>query len=57
MFTVLMALIFQATYLLGTPMQEGLGEGLDWVQAQWWQPALASAPAWLRLAAGRRVAG
>ena len=48
MFTVLMALIFQATYLLGTPMQEGLGEGLDWVQAQWWQPALASAPAWLR---------
>lgn len=48
MFAVLMALIFQATYLLGSPLQEALGSGLEWLQAALWQPALAGAPAWLQ---------
>lgn len=43
-FFAAMFLMFQAVYALGTPMQELLGSGFDWIQANALEPLLGGAP-------------
>ncbi|MDP1636293.1 MAG: ferrous iron transporter B, partial [Gallionellaceae bacterium] len=43
----IMYLLFQGIFLLGQPLQEGMGEALAWLRESALDPALAGAPAWL----------
>jgi ferrous iron transport protein B len=47
LFFLIMLLVFQAVYGLGTPLQDALGWLLDTVKTQWLAPAIASLPIWL----------
>ncbi|MDR0480575.1 MAG: ferrous iron transport protein B, partial [Gallionellaceae bacterium] len=42
-----MYLLFQAIFLLGTPMQDAVGAMFDWLRCAALDPALAAAPKWL----------
>lgn len=42
-----MYLLFQAIFLLGTPLQDGVSAAFDWLRAHALDPAFAHAPAWL----------
>ena len=48
LFFLAMALMFQAIYALGVPMQEGLGSLLDQVGSQLLKPLLTPLPSWLQ---------
>lgn len=48
LFFLAMALMFQAIYALGVPMQEGLGGLLDLVGSQLLKPLLTPLPSWLQ---------
>lgn len=47
LFLLLMLLVFQAVYGLGTPLQDGLGWLLDALKTHWLTPLLAGLPAWV----------
>ncbi len=47
-FFAAMFLMFQAVYALGTPLQELLGNGFDWLQKNALEPGLAGLPELLR---------
>ncbi len=46
LFFLIMLLVFQAVYGLGTPLQDGLGWLLDEVKTRWLAPWLSGLPAW-----------
>lgn len=46
LFLLLVLLVFQVVYGLGTPLQDGLSWLLDTIKAQWLQPLAAGLPAW-----------
>lgn len=45
LFFALMALVFNLTYQIGKPLQDGMGAGLDWIKAQALAPLLSHVPA------------
>lgn len=47
LFFVLMAILFQLTYLISTPIQDGLDEGLGALRGAVLDPLLSGAPSWL----------
>ncbi len=48
LFFAAMYLMFQAVYSLGTPLQDGLGYGLEWVRQVALEPALTPLPAFVK---------
>ncbi len=46
LFLLLVLLVFQAVYGLGTPLQDGLGWLLDAARVEWLEPLAAGLPAW-----------
>ncbi|RBJ69802.1 ferrous iron transporter B, partial [Pseudomonas sp. MWU12-2534b] len=48
LFFAFMALLFNLTYQIGTPLQDAVGGGLDWVKDHALAPALSSVPAILQ---------
>ncbi|MBB5191361.1 ferrous iron transport protein B [Silvimonas terrae] len=44
LFVLTMFLLFQLTFAIGTPLQDALGSGLDWIKSTWLEPSLAGAP-------------
>ncbi|OLP17708.1 ferrous iron transport protein B [Leptolyngbya sp. 'hensonii'] len=48
LFFAAMYLMFQVVYTLGTPLQDLLGQGLDWGKTTLLEPALASFPSFLK---------
>jgi ferrous iron transport protein B len=48
LFFAFMALLFNLTYQIGTPLQDAVGGALDWVKDQALAPAVASLPAILQ---------
>ena len=46
LFLLIMLLVFQAVYGLGTPLQDGLGWLLDTAKTNWIAPAISGLPAW-----------
>ena len=48
LFFAAMYLMFQAVYSLGTPLQDGLGYGLEWVRRVALEPALTPLPAFVK---------
>ena len=48
LFILMMFLLFQLTFSLGTPLQEAVGSGMDAIRSAWLEPALASAPAFVQ---------
>ncbi|OHX19362.1 ferrous iron transport protein B [Chromobacterium sphagni] len=48
LFFVFMALLFNLTYQIGTPLQDGVGGWLDWIKDQALTPALSALPAMLQ---------
>jgi ferrous iron transport protein B len=46
LFLLLVLVLFQIVYGLGTPLQDGLGWLLDFVKANWLEPLSAGLPAW-----------
>ncbi|MCL6262098.1 ferrous iron transport protein B [Craterilacuibacter sp. RT1T] len=48
LFVLIMALVFNGTYLLGGPLQDGLGSALDWLKNHWLASAVSPLPAWLQ---------
>ncbi len=43
----IMYLLFQGIFLLGQPLQDGVGDALDWLRGAALEPAVAGTPAWL----------
>jgi len=43
----IMYLLFQGIFLLGQPLQDGVGNALDWLRGAALEPAVAGTPAWL----------
>ncbi|MCP9758061.1 ferrous iron transport protein B [Aquitalea sp. S1-19] len=48
LFVAIMALVFNGTYLLGGPLQDGLGNALDWLKNHWLAAAVSPLPTWLQ---------
>ena len=46
LFLLLVLLVFQAVYGLGTPLQDGLGWLLDTIKVNWLEPLATGLPAW-----------
>lgn len=46
LFLLLVLMVFQVVYGLGTPLQDGLGWLLDTVKVNWLEPLAAGLPAW-----------
>ncbi|GGP28044.1 ferrous iron transport protein B [Silvimonas amylolytica] len=44
LFVLTMFVLFQLTFAIGTPLQDALGSGIDWIKSSWLEPALAGAP-------------
>ena len=47
LFIAAMALVFNAVFLLGAPLQEGIGAAFDWLRSAALVPLLAPLPAWV----------
>lgn len=45
-FIAAMALVFNAVFLLGAPLQEAIGGGFDWLRSHGLEPLLAPLPVW-----------
>ncbi|MDR3426758.1 MULTISPECIES: ferrous iron transport protein B [Silvimonas] len=48
LFILMMFILFQLTFAIGSPLQDALGSGMDWIKHTWLEPALAGAPEFVR---------
>ncbi|MGL6069969.1 ferrous iron transport protein B [Craterilacuibacter sp.] len=48
LFVAIMALVFNGTYLIGGPLQDGLGSALAWIRDNWLANWLGPLPVWLQ---------